>query len=410
MSSPDSCPVMTSHQHHATRRRIFLVVVMMVLVVIAPKGVLSWGSSSPSRALASQTKFPKNTVNTLLQDDQQHHHQQYRHGSAISALNMASKRTITTIQETTDVIKRSPDLEEDVAVADSVFDFVTTESTDDKSTTDDLSLLAMAITTSTVGLVVLSETAANAAIEMPKSLQGSFDPSSFVPVCAASDGFYRFLQSSTQAVVGRENFVEYGPLIASGLLRVRLELCVVESFFNEAVGPFIQQNGLSWVLPLHETVETFLAGTVFALATTFILVGSTKLLTVIFTYADFLVGAPLRFLGGYIFDRARGKPVTVDVGLGPFKTRLIGPKDAPGASETGAYDYSIDMDKMSAGELPVVVLSGGVKAFGQFIGLFRETLDAIDLFVGKSLVLWVTAYVLIKFLHFKVFPDFPPIG
>ena len=43
--------------------------------------------------------------------------------------------------------------------------------------------------------------------------------------------------------MGREKFIEYGPLIAGCLLRVRLELCVVESFFNEAVGPFIQENG-----------------------------------------------------------------------------------------------------------------------------------------------------------------------
>ena len=55
---------------------------------------------------------------------------------------------------------------------------------------------------------------------------------------------------------------------------------MVESFFNEAVGPFIKQNGLNWILPLHEAVETFIAGTIFALATTFILVGSTKLISV----------------------------------------------------------------------------------------------------------------------------------
>lgn len=115
------------------------------------------------------------------------------------------------------------------------------------------------------------------------------NPASFQPVCPASDGFYRFLQTGIEAIVGREKFIEYGPLIAGGLLRVRLELCVVESFFNEAVGPFIQENGVSWVLPLHETVETFLAGSIFALATTFILVGSTKLLTVIITYFDLLV-------------------------------------------------------------------------------------------------------------------------
>ena len=97
------------------------------------------------------------------------------------------------------------------------------------------------------------------------------DPSTFQPVCPASDGFYRFGQSLVEVTVGAENAKEYAPLIAGGLLRVRLELCVVESFFYEAIIPFIKKNGLSWVLPLHETVETFLAGTVFAVASNFIL-------------------------------------------------------------------------------------------------------------------------------------------
>jgi len=214
--------------------------------------------------------------------------------------------------------------------------------------------------------LTLFPTNANA-IQMPKELMtssGSFDPSSFVPVCGASDNFYRFLQGSAKTIVGADNFQEYGPLIASGLLRVRLELCVVESFFNEAVGPFIQQNGLSWVLPLHETVETFLAGTVFALATTFILVGSTKILTVIFTYADFLIGGPLRLLGGFAFDRARGKPVVLDIGLGPFKTRVIGPKDV---DVSDSNDWSVDVDNTSAGGLAIIIVSGGVKAVGSAI-------------------------------------------
>ncbi len=214
-------------------------------------------------------------------------------------------------------------------------------------------------------LTIFSESAN--AITMPKELtlsSGSFDPSNFVPVCGASDTFYRFLQGSAKTIVGPENFVEYGPLIASGLLRVRLELCVVESFFNEAVGPFIQQNGLSWVLPLHETVETFLAGTVFALATTFILVGSTKILTVIFTYADFLLGAPLRLLGGFAFDRARGKPVTLDIGFGPFKTRVIGPKNVEGEKSD---DWTVDLTDTAPTNLAVIVVSGGAKAVGSAI-------------------------------------------
>jgi hypothetical protein len=180
----------------------------------------------------------------------------------------------------------------------------------------------------------------------------------FQPVCGTSDGFYRILQQSVASIVGPENFSEYGPLIASGLLRVRLELCVVESFFNEAVGPFIRDNGLSWILPLHETVETFIAGCIFAIATTFILIGSTKLVTVILTYTDFLIGLPSRLFGGFAFDRAQGKPVTLDVGFGPFKTRLIGPPKDSEIDEIRLKDLSIV-------SVLVLLVSGTVNYFGQ---------------------------------------------
>ena len=72
---------------------------------------------------------------------------------------------------------------------------------------------------------------------------GYFEPAQFQPVCPASDGIYQILKSGAQILVGKENVVQYGPLIASVLLRVRLELCVLESFVYEAVVPFIQQNG-----------------------------------------------------------------------------------------------------------------------------------------------------------------------
>ena len=101
--------------------------------------------------------------------------------------------------------------------------------------------------------------------------QPMFDPSLFQPVCPGSDNFYQFMKSIANALVGPENVVQYGPLIASVLLRIRLELCVFESFIYEAVVPFIKVNGLSWVLPFHETLETFLAGTIFAVASNFIL-------------------------------------------------------------------------------------------------------------------------------------------
>jgi len=41
------------------------------------------------------------------------------------------------------------------------------------------------------------------------------------------------------------------------------------------------------------------------------------------------------------------------------------------------------------------------------IQLVRDGLDALDLFVGKYLFFWASFYILIKFVHYKVFPDFP---
>jgi len=241
------------------------------------------------------------------------------------------------------------------------------------------------------------------------SFSGDFNPDNFRPVCPASDSIYRVAQGTTQSLVGQENFIEYGPLIAGGLLRIRLELCVVESFFNEAVGPFIEKEGLGWILPLHETVETFLAGTIFALASTFILVGSTKIVSVMVTYADVFIGAPLRLFGGFAFDRAKGKPVTLDLGIGPFKKRVIGPgspKDDVKKEET--LEEIFDFSNVDGKDLPVALFSGAVKGVGETSKFAREVLEALDLFVGRYLTLIATGYVGIKFIHFKVFPDFPP--
>lgn len=216
--------------------------------------------------------------------------------------------------------------------------------------------------------VIIPTTTANAATDGLST--GLYNPDSFKPVCAASDSFYRLLQGSTRAVVGDENFSEYGPLIAGGLLRIRLELCVVESFFNEAVGPFIKENGLSWILPFHETVETFLAGTIFALATTFILVGSTKLIQIIAFYGDLVVGGPCRLFGGFFFDRARGEPVTLDVSFfGFFKTRLVGPpidfKEEENRKMIEGEKSLLDFDNVKPTDIPLLAVSGGIKIVGE---------------------------------------------
>jgi hypothetical protein len=211
--------------------------------------------------------------------------------------------------------------------------------------------------------LTLALTSTDKAVAATTFSTGDFNPATFSPVCPASDGIYRFLQGTTQAVVGDQNFVEYGPLIAGGLLRIRLELCVVESFFNEAVAPFIEKNGLSWILPLHETVETFLAGTIFSLASTFILVGSTKIVAVIITYFDAFLGAPARLFGGFFFDRARGKPVTLDVGFGPFKTRVVGPPEEEVTRETDLSNFQ-DANILS---LFVILISGILKTGGELL-------------------------------------------
>lgn len=78
------------------------------------------------------------------------------------------------------------------------------------------------------------------------------DPRNFQPVCPASDSFYRFGQTLVVGTVGPESYKEYAPLIAGGLLRVRLELCVVESFFYEAIIPVIAR-ARSNAVPMRHT-------------------------------------------------------------------------------------------------------------------------------------------------------------
>jgi hypothetical protein len=191
-----------------------------------------------------------------------------------------------------------------------------------------------------------------------------FDPSKFQPVCPASDGVYQVLKLTANGLVGRENVDEYGPLIASVLLRIRLELCVLESFLYEAVIPFVSKKGLSWILPLHETVETFLAGTIFAIASNFILLGSTKILSVLLIYADVVTGMPTRFIGS-------------------------------------------TLKKTNTNNIPEK-MGGVLSLYGDLIGAVKSFVENADTFVGRYLVIFTTFYITFKFFHFKVFNDIIP--
>ena len=64
------------------------------------------------------------------------------------------------------------------------------------------------------------------AIESP-DMTALFDPKQFNPVCPNSDGVYSLLKNSANFVVGPENVIQYGPLIASVLLRIRLFLLLL---------------------------------------------------------------------------------------------------------------------------------------------------------------------------------------
>mmetsp|Transcript_13936 Transcript_13936/g.30619 ORF Transcript_13936/g.30619 Transcript_13936/m.30619 type:complete len:81 (+) Transcript_13936:962-1204(+) len=77
------------------------------------------------------------------------------------------------------------------------------------------------------------------------------------------------------------------------------------------------------------------------------------------------------------------------------------------AKEDGKSDLQSDLEKVSPAALPAVAISGAVKGVGETSKFTREIFEALDLFIGRYLVLIATGYIGLKFLHFKIFPDFP---
>jgi hypothetical protein len=73
------------------------------------------------------------------------------------------------------------------------------------------------------------------------------------------------------------------------------------------------------------------------------------------------VGYPSRTFGGFFYDRALGRPVTLDIGFGPFKQRLLGPSDEVLA--TKKEEELVDLS--SPLTLLVVLTSGTVQLIGK---------------------------------------------
>jgi len=224
-------------------------------------------------------------------------------------------------------------------------------------------------------------------------------PDTFKPVCPASDGLYGFGKGIGDAMLGTEG-AEYRPLVIEALLRVRLEVCVLESFIYEAIIPFIQKKGLSWVLPLHETIDTVIAGTVFTVAVNFVLFGTTKVLAILSIYHDFLIGAFCRLIGFTLLpEKPKVEQPFIQINWPGTETPVIPPQE-PAKEE--------EEKNKEPPPVPVQVVGTAFKTYGVVSGVVKDVLEGLDTFSGRYLAVFSIAYVGFKWAHFRLFNDFPP--
>lgn len=106
-----------------------------------------------------------------------------------------------------------------------------------------------------------------------------------------------------------------------------------------------------------------MAGPIFAIGSNFILLGSAKILSILFIYADVITGMPSRFLVEQLKKAKEGPAATVGT---------------------------------------------VVKAYGDVLGSVRGFLEAGDTFVGRYLVIVTTIYIVLKLAHYKLFNDLFP--
>lgn len=213
----------------------------------------------------------------------------------------------------------------------------------------------------------------------------------FRPVCPTSDSLYGAGKGLADLLLGSEG-QEYRPLAIEALLRVRLEICVLESFVYEAIVPFIQRKGLGWILPFRETLDTVIAGTVFAVALNFILFGTTKILAVLSIYHDFIIGAPLRLIGFGILPEKKPKEKPLIQINWPGQT----PEDEMEKPELPPADPP---------PVPLAIFGNACKYYGVFAEALKNFLEGLDTFVGRYLAVASVAYVSFKWAHFRFFND-----
>lgn len=289
--------------------------------------------------------------------------------------------------------------------------------------------------------LALSTAAATAVVTHPfpsfgaSSSSPTIDPFfNFNPVCPASDGVFRVGQKAALGLAGADNIENYRPLINDVLIRVRTELCVLESFVNETAIPFVKNKGIGWVLPLHETSETYLAGVVFMVGLNFILLGSTKVVAIIAIYHDLTVGLVCRGTGGLLSmatpeadaatrEREFGllideqskemKAVMMDETLEKTertrKTKEINLKYAALMEDTkSAADLRFEKKASSpfaAARTVAGTVAVPLKIYGKASKVLRQGLEVFDTFCSRYFVAFTVTYIIVKTTHYVLFPD-----
>ena len=291
---------------------------------------------------------------------------------------------------------------------------------------------------STAALSALASAAAlrpDAAAHAAVSTAAGIDPFfNFNPVCPASDGVFRVSQRAALGLAGADNIENYRPLINDVLIRVRTELCVLESFSRETALPFIREKGLGWVLPLHETSETYLAGVVFMVGANFILLGSTKVVAILAIYHDLSVGLLCRGAGGLLgmatpeadaetrerefsalAERQSNevKDVMLDAGLDKAareaRVAEIASRYAALMEESkSAADLRVEINATSplaSARRVAGTVSVPLKVYGKASGLLRNGLETFDTFCSRYFVAFTVTYIILKTAHYVLFPN-----
>ena len=385
-------------------------------------------SSSSSSISASGSAFSSSSSRSSRR---RHSQQQRRRRRGLREEDRSSFFRCRSISKTT-----TEEEEDTFSFSSSSFDpleiFTESDDDDEKKKTN-VSSLVVATTTS-AALTGYQLTATGDGFQAMAG-DKSIDPfANFSPVCPASDGVFRVGQRVALSLAGDSNIENYRPLINDVLIRVRTELCVLESFVRETAIPFVQTKGLGWVLPKHETSETYLAGVVFVVGANFILLGSTKVVAILAIYHDLSLGLVARGMGGLLGFMSPGdvrkareeefeklmtkqmeetKKVMLDANMSASereqKTTEISTRYAMEMERIKTTQEDKERSDETSGIAKVrkgaSVVAIPLKLYGTVSRKTREILEVFDTFCSRYFVAFTVTYIIVKTLHYVVFPD-----